>query len=154
MRLPTFDYATPGAYFFTVIAHERASLFGRIIDSVLESSHAGDAVLNAWLALPTRFDIELDAFVLMPNHVHGIVWLPQYSDTSAMRRATLPTVMRAFKSTSAIAVNRVLRRTGPVWQRSYFERVIRNEPELEAIRRYVIENPLRWAIDHENQTRD
>ncbi len=83
----------------------------------------------------------------MPNHVHGIVVLPG-------RIAGLGNVMRAFKSISAIAANRLLVRSGrPFWQRNYFERIIRSDRELLATREYIRNNPLNWTVDPENPER-
>jgi REP element-mobilizing transposase RayT len=100
--------------------------------------------------------MELDAFVVMPNHVHGIavfvgagLALPE-ENGAASSAPTLGDVVRAFKSLSAIHVNRLLRRSGPLWQRNYYEHVIRNERELDKIREYIATNPLRWALDREN----
>jgi putative transposase len=83
--------------------------------------------------------VGLDAFVVMPNHVHGIVWLP-----GAGHAPPLPVVIGSFKS----AVSRL--EGGPLWQRSFYDRVIRSDIELRALRQYVTDNLLRWALDREN----
>ncbi len=99
--------------------------------------------------MPLRFAlIELDAFVVMPNHVHGIIVISQGAASSA---PTLGLIMRAFKSISAVACNRELVRADvPFWQRNYYERIIRDADDLNRIRQYIADNPARWAEDPEN----
>ena len=151
LRAPAYDYTTPGAYFVTIVAQERACLFGAIVDDVFLPTSAGDAVSRVWHDLPARFQtIELDHFVVMPNHVHGLLWI---NDVPAPQRESLGAIVGAFKSLAAREVNTALKRTGTLWQRNYYERVVRNEAELTAIRKYIIDNPLRWAIDAENPDR-
>jgi REP element-mobilizing transposase RayT len=146
LRLSGFDYATPGAYFFTVVTVKRQPLFGRIDEEAMVMNLAGDAVTGVWSALPDRFrGVELDEFVVMPNHVHGILWLVGDEPST-----TLGKVMRAFKSLSARGVNTALEREGAVWQRGFHERVVRNDEELRKFRKYIVENAARWALDAEN----
>ena len=148
LRLEGFDYATPGAYYFTIVTVDRLDLFGHVVNETMTLNTAGSAVEQAWQDLPSRFrGVENDEFVVMPNHVHGITWL-----TCGTPAATLPAVLRAFKSLSAREVNRILERTGAVWQRSYHERVIRNEQELHRFRKYISENPARWEQDKDNDS--
>jgi REP element-mobilizing transposase RayT len=152
IRLPGYDYSQPGAYFVTVCTHNR--------DLLLESAAAQEAVLATWQELLTRFPtLALDEFVIMPNHVHGIVILgtgrslrgaASRAPTSRVR-PTLGEVVLAFKSLSAIKVNTILNRTGlRFWQRNYYEHVIRDEDELSRVRQYIRDNPLRWGEDPEN----
>ena len=158
-------------------------LFGQIVNDEMRLSAAGLAVHTVWDALTARFSmIETDAFVVMPNHVHGVLFIGDdrsgdgagaassmmdaASDAggaangsvggtggAASSAPTLGVILRAFKSLSARAVNQCMGRSGSVWQRDYFERVIRNERELTDVRRYIVDNPLRWALDHENPER-
>ena len=142
-RLPHFDYATPGAYFVTICAHRRMQIFGRCVDDELRPTAAARTVERCWVAIPVHFpSVGVDAFVVMPNHVHGVLLLGE--DTHP-----LPTVVGSFKS----AVSRALKSGRPVWQRGYYERVVRGENELEAIRRYILENPSAWPWDPENPAR-
>jgi putative transposase len=186
IRLTRYDYSQMGAYFVTVCAHERTCLFGDVADPDMRLNDAGRLVQAAWDELPGRFPgVELDAFVVMPNHVHGIVvivrgavqgaeipgaassaptlpWEPGAATgpgavgaglalpAPTPATATLGHVMRAFKSISALYVNRQLKRSGPLWQRNYYERIIRDETELQRIREYIETNPARWADDSEN----
>mgnify|MGYP001578636942 CR=1 FL=1 len=160
IRLRGFDYAAHGAYFVTIVTHERRELFGRIVADEMRLNAAGRIVAEEWQRSgELRSNVEIDAFVVMPNHVHGIVFLTQ-TDEGTLRSAptrsfgggmagSLPVVVRNFKG----AVTRRMRERGfdePVWQRNYHERVIRNERELQAIRQYIIDNPRQWALDKEN----
>ena len=126
-------------------------------------NEAGESVRRVWHDLPTRFpSLVLDAFVVMPNHVHGIMVLVSAGSAaspgtapfdSALDKSSSPTlgeILRAFKSLSAIEVNRICGRSGPIWQRNYYDHIIRSGEDLDAIRRYVVENPLMWATDPEN----
>jgi len=151
LRLRDYDYAQAGAYFVTVCTDRRRCLFGRIRDDVMRRNAIGDAVFDRWHALPQHYaGIELDAFVIMPNHVHGILLLGQ-DDRTDVHQYGLSEVIRGFKSFSARHINRLRRRPGvPVWQRSYHDHIIRSDAKLQKIRRYIEENPLRWALDREN----
>jgi len=163
IRLRGYDYAQAGYYFVTMVAHQRACLFGEIADGQMRVSACGEIVQEEWTRSPqVRAEIDLDVFMVMPNHLHGIVVIRD--DVGAHGRAPLPpgggprraprslgSLVAGFKSAVTKRVNEV-RGTPrlPVWQRSYYERVIRNERELEAIRQYIVDNPTRWAGDAEN----
>lgn len=137
IRLRGYDYSTTGYYFVTSCTHER--------EIVLDRADVVGAVANVWERLPDRFpDVEVDEFVIMPNHLHGIIVVHDAV-------AKLGKVMRAFKSISAIRANRLLNRgERPFWQRNYYERVIRSESELFAVRQYIRDNPLGWDVDPDN----
>jgi REP element-mobilizing transposase RayT len=142
-RLGRYDYTSPGAYFVTVCARDRACLFGTIVDDKMRENRLGRIVADCWTALPNHFPlVELDAFVVMPNHLHGIVWLPR-----AGHAPPLPRLIGSVKSAASRAAG------NPLWQRSFYDRVIRNETELRLLRQYIAENPLRWALDRENPSR-
>jgi REP element-mobilizing transposase RayT len=197
LRLNGYDYAQAGAYFVTICTQDRACLLGDIVDGEMQLNAAGSEVQAVWNELPRRFaHLELDAFVVMPNHIHGIIVIRgrgescirpddcQQQDSgdqkdrpygtnhvhgiatfvgaglalpeekgAASSAPTLADVVRAFKSLSAIRVNRLIMRSGPLWQRNYYEHVVRNERELDKIREYVATNPLKWALDRENPQR-
>ncbi len=155
IRLRGYDYSRAGAYFVTVCMQGKRPVLGEIVEGEMVLNEAGRLVGRAWEILPRRFPhITLDAFVAMPNHVHGIIMvgaglaLPEGAASSA---PTVGDIVRAFKSTSAIAVNALLLRSGePLWQRNYYEHIIRKDGELSKIREYMATNPLRWASDPEN----
>ncbi|MCL4290566.1 MAG: transposase [Thermoleophilia bacterium] len=117
---------------------------------------------QCWGELPRHVQgVSLDAFALMPNHVHGIVFLADAGDVGAGHDRAghdpplhLGTAIGLFKSASAREINRLRGTPGrPVWQRGYFDRVVRSEAELRALREYVAENPLRWALDRDHPSR-
>ena len=146
IRLPEHDYSQPGAYFVTICTDNR--------ELSLQAHEVEEAVRSVWLGLPARFpSAVLDEFVIMPNHLHGIIILaPTAAGKGAASGApTLGQVIRAFKSLAAIEANRILGSSGrPFWQRSYYEHVIRDEDELNIIRRYICDNPRNWLDDSEN----
>lgn len=239
IRLKGYDYAEAGAYFVTICTKGRVCLFGEIVNGDMQLNEFGKIVMATWADLPAHYaGVELDAFVVMPNHVHGIVVLtsgglprtdvdpgpmgagfkpapthpadtppadrpaghpvdtrpadhptrhplphgnpdpdpvgaglkpalarPAHSPHPATprdpgpaavsKRHGLPEVVRGFKTFTARRINE--RRGSPgiaVWQRTYFEHVIRDQRSLDRIRRYIVENPMRWDLDSENAARE
>jgi putative transposase len=167
IRLQAHDYSQSGAYFVTIGTQERALLFGEIIDGDMRLNDAGRMVEQCWLDIPNHFPhVDLDAFVVMPNHVHGILVITdravgaknfsplQNTNKPAQRPIGAPSksigsIIRGFK----IGVTKWVREntdTHAVWQRNYYEHVIRNEESLLRIRQYILDNPARWAFDGEN----
>jgi putative transposase len=158
LRLPTRDYSQAGSYFMTICTHEKKCVLGSVGSARVQLSRIGEIVRATWNALPERFPrVVLDELVIMPNHLHAILILVGGVNMSKMpatgraAHASLADVIGAFKSISTIHVNRLLNSKGsPLWQRSYFEHVIRNGEDLKNIQRYILENPLRWSLDEEN----
>lgn len=131
-RLPTCDYKGPGAYFVTICTHGQVCRFGEIVEGAMKLSNEGLVLESAWQNLPQHFaHVVLDAFVIMPNHVHGILVFSEPGPT-------LGTVVGGFKS----EVSRRLRVR--VWQRYYYDHVIRSEKALNQIRLYIANNPMCW----------
>jgi REP element-mobilizing transposase RayT len=133
-----------------------------VVDDGVRTSEAGRIVEAAWADLPEHYPhVALDAFIVMPNHVHGILILeevgagfkptPTNSPGRIRPLQPLPEIVRALKTFSARRINE-RRRTPerPVWERSYYDHVIRDEESLERIRDYISNNPLRWSMDREN----
>src|SRR5215217_5958729 len=164
-----YDYSQPGAYFVTICVEGRASLLGRVVDGRMELNDLGRVVWRVWEELPERFStIMPDAFVVMPNHVHGVVILgardPATAAVNEQDRAcpvptgdahvaapTLGAVIGAFKSLTGIACNGLLGRSGqPFWQERFYDHVVRNDAALERVRAYIENNPARWETDAEN----
>ncbi len=176
IRLKDYDYASEGAYFVTICAAKRASIFGQVDDEgVIQLSEFGAIVHDEWLnTARVRPYVVLDEFAVMPNHFHGILFIMQPDDLServtnadvGARRAvplqtprafgkpiagSLPTIIGAFKSAVTKRINQSRATPGdPVWQRNYYEQVIRNELALNDIRLYIQTNPACWAEDSEN----
>ena len=165
VRLPEYDYAQAGAYFVSVCSAARECIFGQITDENMVPNAFGRIVEDEWLKTQSlRPGIVIDAYVVMPNHFHGILWIMDDPSGTARRAPTverfaaptvrsLPTIIRAFKSSTTRSINR-LRATlgGAFWQRGFHDRVIRNERELTAKREYILNNPLQWALDEDNPT--
>lgn len=181
IRLRDFNYSTAGAYFVTICAWNRECLFGEIVDGAALLNCFGDVVHEEWLRSEVvREIVSLDAFVIMPNHFHGIILLSDgiclttgnplkkgdppgrpYDDNRDVGRSkTLPrrvvsgsigAIVGQFKSIVTKQINVLRENQGcPVWQRNYYERVIRNENELARAREYIMNNPLRWDADENN----
>jgi REP element-mobilizing transposase RayT len=144
-RLSPFDYSAPGAYFVTICVAQRRFLFGEIRDGAMHANALGALVEQTWRDLPSVVPtIDLDAFVLMPNHVHAVIAIRDGGGRD------LGAIVRVFKSWSSRRVNAVRGDIGALWQRGYHEHVIRNDDDLDRIRHYIRENPHAWADDPEN----
>ncbi len=166
IRLKGYDYSLSGAYFITVCVHHGQCVLGEIHDTAMRLSPYGSIVAASWESLLDHYPfIELDAFVVMPNHVHGVVALVNaptdtlpIEDTGLesapprnVHRHGLPEIVRAFKSFSARRINESKGIQGqPVWQRNYYEHIIRNERAYLAIREYILSNPANWGVDKLN----
>jgi REP element-mobilizing transposase RayT len=145
LRRDDFNYAAAGAYFVTICAFEKRCIFGSAQDGAICPSPLGAKVHQAWLDLPLSFkNVQLDEFVLMPNHLHGILMLSDGGGPGP----TLGVVIAVLKSrvTRQIkAESEALNRSKvKVWQRNYYESIVRDEEHLLAARRYITENPQRW----------
>ena len=165
LRLRGYDYSQEGAYFVTTCTHNRASMFGEIVDGQMQLNALGQIVEACWQETPEHFrDVQVDVSVVMPNHMHGILWITNRRGT-ACRAPTceqfgkptsqsLPTVIRSFKSAVTKRVNLMRGTPGsPLWQRNYYEHVVRDDAALNRIRDYIQTNPQRWRLDRENPER-
>ena len=228
IRLPGYDYASPGAYFVTIVTYHLVCLFGKIQNDEMQLTNLGQIVEEHWRVIPEHFpNVELGTFVVMPNHIHGIIILhadairglisspeilhnharrgvvstpeisnnharrgvvstpeilhdhscrgvvstpellnnhsrrdvvstpiitvPQGDETSPLQRPTLGQVVAYFKYQSTKQINTILDSTGtPIWQRNFYEHIIRNEDEHERIHLYIESNPVNWMDDEEN----
>lgn len=152
-RLAQYDYSQDGLYFVTICVQNRAVLFGNVRGDVMERNEAGEMVAHWWSETSVKFrGIELSDFVVMPNHFHGIV-LIEHAAPSREGQASLSDVVRWFKTMSTNAYIRGVHESGwaefdgKLWQRSFHDHIIRDEPGLLKIRQYIQENPARWAED-------
>lgn len=184
IRLKGYDYTQAGAYFITIVTQDRECLLGDVVDGVMQLSEAGHMVERCWYDIPTYFpNVELDAFVTMPNHLHGIIVIahnhpvgaglvPAQHDRATTDGATTdgatadgattrvaPTVgdvIGAFKSRVTVEYTHGVKTKGwppfrgRLWQRNYYEHIVRDEESLDQIRQYIFDNPRRWAFDQEN----
>jgi putative transposase len=179
VRLKDYDYASPGAYFVTLCTWRRELLFGSIVDGVMDLSDIGKIVAEEWQKTAViREEIRLDEWAVMPNHMHAVVWIARLSaknddghennvamnndaadNVGAHGRAplrrkprSLGSLVAGFKSAATTRSNTL--RVSPgvaIWQRGFYEHVVRNERELAAIRQYIRDNPLKWALDRDNR---
>lgn len=152
LRLAEFDYGSVGAYFVTVCTHNRQCVFGACENGVVELSELGRSVQAEWMqSAEIRNEIELDQYVVMPNHFHGIVWIREaVSSERKSTERTLGTLMAGFKSACTKKFRESAGADAALWQRRFYDHVIRNEQSLLKIREYVVNNPLRWDEDPEN----
>ncbi|MCA1992467.1 MAG: transposase [Coleofasciculus sp. S288] len=147
IRLKGYDYEKCGAYFITLCAWQRQKLFGEIENAEMRLNTYGEIIQLHWDNLPKHHHhLELDEFTIMPNHVHGIIILTD--KTTCEERHGLQEIIRGFKTFSARRINKIRRLSGVgVWQRGYYEHIIRNEKSLMAIREYIVKNPSSWGKD-------
>ena len=181
IRLQGYDYAQAGAYFVTICTLKRECLLGEVVREEMRLSPWGEMARDEWLrSAVARGNVELDAFVVMPNHLHGIIrltdpvgatrWValaresaprhPLATDPPGATRRVAPTgpprgsigaIIGQFKSAAAKRINESRRTPGePIWQRNYYEHIIRNEDSLYAIRLYVDNNLPLWSLDPDN----
>jgi REP element-mobilizing transposase RayT len=157
IRLRGYDYAQNAAYFVTVCVAQRLCLFGDVTNGAMRCSTIGEVVESAWSDLPNHTPgLILDAWAMMPNHLHGIVILPGEPLSEALSQTmpggpgigSLGAVVGGFKSAvSREVAARKLSLVKPLWQRNYYDRIIRNDRDLDATREYIASNPVRWDDD-------
>jgi REP element-mobilizing transposase RayT len=160
IRLKGYDYAREGMYFFTICTYDRQFLFGNVVNAEMKLNGFGHIVAEECRkSTDIRHEIELDMFTVMPNHLHGIVMVTD-RDVGATGRSPFPSgpskrslgaFVGGFKSAVTTRINQLRDTPGvPVWQRNYYEPVIRDEESLNRIREYIADNPIRWEFDAEN----
>lgn len=154
LRFPDHDYAQNGAYFITITAHEGIPLFGQVTGGQCILSNFGEIVREEWQRTGEKRDgLLLDAYCVMPNHIHAIMMLT--GDRTSAPRAfgkmapqSLSAIVRAFKSAVSKRINEVRNSPGaPVWQPNFYESYLRTDRALDECRRYIHENPLKWDLD-------
>lgn len=167
IRLPDFDYRQPGAYFVTICTHGRGCNLGQIVEGEVELGPLGEIVDACWRQIASHFPhVELYLHVVMPDHIHGIMIIlrrgtpsvegrgtPWRAPTEAFGRpvkGSLPTVIRAFKS-SATRIARGAGLEGRLFQRGYYERVLRSEEELARVQQYIRLNPEAWGLGQDEE---
>ncbi|MEW6595762.1 MAG: transposase [Thermodesulfobacteriota bacterium] len=175
IRLQGYDYSRAGAYFVTICTQERQCLFGKIVDGEMRLNDLGRVVADSWEWLARQYDhAELDEWVIMPNHMHGIIVITDDCRGGSCRgrscrggsckggsckggSRTAPTMAQrkpvgrligAFKTVSTKRINELRQTPGvKLWQRNYWEHIVRDEPELQRIRQYIHNNPSQWEMD-------
>ena len=155
-RLQEYDYSNSAYYYVTICTQGKRKTFGNIIDFSMKLNQFGKIVKQCWCDLPKHYsNCEIDYYVIMPDHFHGILIIDNSREGSmtlpGTKRHGLSEIIRAFKSFSAKKINESLNKEKVFhWQKSFYDRIIRNEKELFQIRRYIEQNPLKWEIENES----
>jgi putative transposase len=163
IRLKEYDYSQSGGYFITLCSDKGKFLFGSITNAEMRLNESGKIVKEFWFEIPQHFpNVLVDEFVVMPNHIHGIIFIEDCrggvnppkqrgEQTSPLRKRTLGQIVAFFKyRTTKLVIQNCRMSESRIWQRNFYEHVIRNEDDLKNIREYVINNPLKWELDNEN----
>jgi REP element-mobilizing transposase RayT len=182
IRMREYDYSQEGAYFVTICTYGKECLYGEVIDGKMRLNEYGKIIEVEWLkTAQIRNNVLMDEYVIMPNHIHGIVVIaddggskncrgtaccaprnngiikgaarcaPTFGQFGKIVSGSLPAIVRAFKSATNKQINQSRRSPGDkVWQRSYYEHVIRDENDYLQIREYIINNPMKWEFDQEH----
>ena len=166
IRLEHRDYRAPGTYFVTICTYQRRCSLTKIAGDTTYLFPLGQIVHESWVAIPSHSaQVNLHAFVVMPNHIHGLIEIA--CQAGAQQAAPLQTaetedrlaqvhpgsvgaIARSFKAAVTKRARAELGCTGEVWQRNYFERVVRDGQEFSDVTRYIAENPMMWGCDREN----
>jgi len=156
-RLPSWDYTSPGYYFVTICTRGQQHTFGEIVGAEMILSDLGKAANECWIAIPAHFPlVTTDAFVVMPNHMHGIIIIrpedqPSRENAFGSQSGNLGSIIRGYK----IGVKKYATERGlPFqWQPRFYEHIIRSRESLTRIREYIATNPQRWALDEYNAAR-
>lgn len=158
IRLKNYDYSKSGHYYITMCTENRSCIFGNIFNGKMILNDVGKIINDVWLTIQKYFNnVELDKFVIMPNHIHGIVIIVG-AGSSRPTGPTLGQIIGYFKYKSTKYINDFLGSDNPtptinqnkikkIFQRNYYEHIIRNEIELNKIRQYIKNNPLFWNQD-------
>lgn len=178
IRLKGYDYTAAGDYFVTICTHHRECLFGEVVDGEMQLNRFGERVRACWLQLPNHFPrLQLDAYVVMPNHVHGILVLINLPDIrrgeafghdlsgsaktlspnasplrtgrpNGTQSGSMGAIVQNFKSVSTRRINQMRCTPGTtIWQRNFHEHIIRNDRAMHNIQRYIHNNPAAWQRD-------
>jgi REP element-mobilizing transposase RayT len=161
IRLMGYDYSKSGYYFITICTYKRECILGEMINDKMIMNENGKIVESEWLrSSEIRKEIELDVYRVMPNHFHALLWIAPnvganghspLRNRPALKSKSLSSLMVGFKSSVKLKINKFRNTPGvPIWQRNYYEHIIRNEKELNKIREYIINNTLKWEFDEEN----
>ena len=147
IRLKGFDYSQPGYYFVTICTHKKNCILGRVIDNSMVLNDLGLVVNNHWQWLGKYYDyVEIDKYVIMPNHMHGIIIIGD-NNSHESKRKPLSDLISLFKAKCTRDIRMAFGQPmTQLWQRGYYEHVIRNEKELSEIRKYIEINPLKWSL--------
>jgi len=149
LRLKTFDYASQGSYFITICSEKRKQFFSQIGSGTLNLTLIGNVIDEQWRRIPERFEnTYIDEYVIMPNHIHGIITI--HKTNPSIHDHNIGNIIQAFKN----SVTRRIRNLGNeelIWQRGFYDRIIRDQIEFNAIKAYIVNNPNNWIEDVYNK---
>ena len=174
LRLDNYNYSWTGAYFITICSYKKESLFGKIDDYSMQLNSFGKIVQGCWDQIPGKYkNIKLGDFVIMPNHIHGIIWIvgaihesPETKQTIhkspckngvirelplrvERRKMLLSKIIGRFKMNSSKLINNIRNSAGEhIWQRGYYDHIIRNDKDLNNTKQYIQTNPQNWQTDN------
>jgi REP element-mobilizing transposase RayT len=174
IRVKGYDYTEPGAYFVTIVTYQRGCLFGEVIHETMLLNDFGRIADECWRAIPDHFpNVELGAHMIMPNHVHGVIVIRADDESAStvvvaqhvgaqhccaptpdnhkinVKPGSLGAIVRSYKSAVSYRINKEHNATG-IWQRNYYEHIIRNADEAKRIHLYIEANPAQWDGVDEN----
>jgi putative transposase len=169
IRLPDYDYAQPGAYFVTVVAHGHLCIFGNVTDGCVILSDIGKIVEETWREIPKHFsNVTNEHVVIMPNHVHGVIVIDTYSVRArhaspvrgeskdyphGVKPHSLGAIVGSFKSSVTKKIHKMRRfENRMIWHRNYYEHVIRDETDYQRVLDYIETNPQNWQNDPQYHT--
>jgi putative transposase len=160
IRIKGFDYSQPASYYVTLVTYERECFLGEIENGKMKQSLAGQCVDTMIQRLPQIFSITSDAWIVMPNHVHFVCTLREYADAPVFEKLdvgssfagttphSLGSIVQNLKSTTSRYIHRISRNLNrPIWQRNYYEHIIRDQNDFERIVEYIELNPANWESD-------
>lgn len=164
IRYKNHDYSAGGSYFITICSINREHIFGEIIDERIHLSYLGSIIEKEWLNIPSRFaSVELNTFQIMPNHLHAIIHINKnriQDDKAALKfskHTLLGNIIGSFKSLVFQTFYKYLKdndliqkQSAKIWQRNYWEHIIRFENELYKCQQYIVSNPEKWSKDADN----
>ncbi len=155
-RLQNYDYSQPGYYYVTICVHpglKRCNVFGVINNGKMKLNKYGEILNHVWQNLPGHYhNCLLDEYIIMPDHFHGIVEIITDVDNvgnglkpfPTVKHHGLPEIIRGFKTFSSRGINAINNGNTFRWQKSYYDRIVRNDKSLNHIRQYIIDNPANW----------
>lgn len=176
LRLNNYNYSWAGAYFITICSYKKESLFGKISDHSMQLNNFGKIVQKCWNQIPAKYkNVKIGDFVIMPNHIHCIIWIveaihesPETKQTihespykngvirelplrGERRKMLLSKIIGRFKMNSSKLINNIRNSAGShIWQRGYYDHIIRNDEDLNNIKQYIQNNPQNWDKDKNN----
>ena len=161
IRLPNYDYAAPGEYFITICTEEEACLFGYVENGKMHCNRFGHIIERVWAETPlVRPELVLGPFIIMPNHIHFIVEIKSSNPVESVlanspinlsrKPRSIASFIAGFKRVCTVEVNKLAGHKSDVWQRNYYEHIIRNSEDYARIAEYIQTNPSRWDEDRFN----